>query len=276
MSFEVPVIDNPGREDFMRIVRAGQPVIVRGATEKWPALGEWSPAYIREKSGHRVVPIEFYPGGSWYGQWTTVSMRLDRYIDILESEGAPEMCYLAQAKVDEYLPELVDDVPVPAVLDGQDGIGAGAFLGRDSITALHYHSRDEALLCQISGRKKVVLYAPEDYRNLRYAHPFSYRFNFSDMDLSGEPETRYARLRRARPYECVLEQGDALFIPLFWSHVTENQGLSASVTFFWRSVDNTWTPLSLALRSRLGFWFRSQVSGRVVGGIQKLFGYPAV
>lgn len=272
ISLDVPRIDKPSRDEFQQIVRARQPVVVRGATDQWPALREWTLDHLKQKAGHRVVPIEFYPEGSWYSPWTTVRMSLRRYIEILQSDGDPEMCYLAQAKVDDYLPELVDDVPAPEVLTGIDGVGAGVFLGRDSVTALHYHSRDEALLCQISGQKKVVLYGPEDYDNLSYSRPLSYRYNFSTIDFSDSPEARHPRLRRARPYEVTVEAGDALFIPLFWSHVTENRGLSASVTFFWRA-SHAWSPLPMALRARGGFAFRSQVSERVMGRMEKLLGY---
>lgn len=272
VSLDVPRIDKPTREEFDEIVRSRRPVIVRGATEQWPALREWTLDHLKHTAGHRVVPIEFYPAGTWYSSWTTVRMTLRRYIEILQSEGDPEMCYLAQAKVDDYLPELAEDIPVPDVLGGYEGIGAGIFLGRDSITAMHYHSRDEALLCQISGEKHVTLYGPEDYENLSYTRPFSYRYNFSAIDFSDSPETKHPKLNRARPYEVTVEAGDALFIPLFWHHHTENRGLSASVTFFWRA-SNAWDPLPMALRARSGFAFRSQVSERVMAGMEKLLGY---
>ncbi len=270
ISYDVPVLDDPTSSEFEDLVRNGRPVVLRGPTSGWPAIENWTLEYLRKTAGHRTVPIEFYPDGSWYGNWTTAQLRLDRYIDLLESPGDPEMCYLAQAKVDECLPELIDDIPAPAMVP--EGAGAGIFLGRDSVTACHYHSRDEALLCQIGGRKKVTLYAPEDYRNLSYAHPFSYRYNFSDIDFSDEQRPA-GPLRRAQPYECVLEAGDCLFIPLYWSHLTENQDLSMSVTFFWRS-DNTWSSVPLAVRSQVGFWFRSQVSSRIVSGVHKVLGYP--
>lgn len=272
LSMDIPRIDAANREEFGELVGAGKPVVVTGLTQHWPALERWDLGYLKATVGHRSVPIEFYPEGSWYASWTTVRMTLRRYIEILESEGDPEMCYLAQAKVDDYLPELVQDVPVPDVLDGMDGIGAGVFLGRDSVTALHYHSRDEALLCQVSGRKRVVLYGPEDHANLAYSRPLSYRYNFSTIDFSDSPYERHDRLRRARPYEVTLSAGEALFIPLYWSHVTENLGLSSSVTFFWRAAER-WRPLPMALRAQLGFVFRSQVSQRVMNGVSRVLGY---
>jgi hypothetical protein len=270
---DVPIVTNPSVAEFAEIVRRGRPVVVRGATDEWPALQRWSLDYLRTVAGHRVVPIEFYPEGSYYGSWTTVKMTLRRYLEVVESTGAAELCYLAQAKVDDYLPELVDDLPVPAIVSALAEPGTGIFVGRDSVTSMHYHSRDEALLCQISGEKRVRLYAPADFDNLYYARPTSYRYNFSRIDFSDEPERRYPRLRRATPYEVTVVAGDALFIPLYWSHITQNQGLSISATMFWRSVDNVWDPLPLALRARFGFWFRSQVGARVMAGVEKALGY---
>ncbi|MFI6522292.1 cupin-like domain-containing protein [Spirillospora sp. NPDC050679] len=264
---DVPVVRDPGRAEFADIVRQGRPTVLRGVLDGWPALRNWSPEHLREKAGHRSVPIEFY--GSWYGAWTTVPMRLSRYLDLLTPEGEPERCYLAQVNLADHLPELLDDVPIPDVLKGADA-GVGAFLGRDSVTALHYHTNDEALLCQIGGEKRVTLWEPGAYRALRLHHPLSYRFNFSRIDFDRAPG---ARAQAGPRYEATLRSGDALFIPLFWGHLVENTGLSTSVTFFWPAVHRRWEPLPLALRSRLGFSFRRRVGNPVVDGLQRALGY---
>lgn len=274
VSFDVPVVESPSPEQFRAIVRGHRPAVLRGLIAEWPALREWDLDTLAQRAGHRPVPVEFYPDGSWYSTWTTVTMSFRRYIEMLQSPGPAEMCYVAQVRVDEALPELVDDVPVPDVLLGVD-VGAGVFLGRDSVTALHYHSRDEALLCQIGGRKRVMLYHPDDLRHLSLERATSYRFNFSKIDFGADDADDHPDAGRAVPHECVLSSGDALYIPLYWGHMTVNEDLSSSVTFFWRAEHGLWSPARLALRSRFAFWFRSTIAERVLAGVRRLFGYAS-
>lgn len=272
VEYAVPVVEGIDAQEFAALVTRGRPVLIRGAVADWPALDSWTLDSLRDRTGHRRVPVEFYEG-SWFGPWETVEMTMQRYLEVMASDGDPEMCYLAQTKLDEYLPELVDDITVPELLAQQPAPGAAFFLGRESVTALHYHTRDEALLCMVGGRKEVTLYAPHDFDRLGY-HPWpSYRFNFSRIDFTAEPETDHPELLRAQPYRVVVEPGDALFIPLYWSHWTRNLDLGTSVTFFWPSRDNLWTPPGLALRSKLGYTFRDQVSVRTLRAVERVFGF---
>ena len=272
MEFEVAAIDTPDASEFAELVAAGRPVLLRKCVADWPALHSWTLPELERRVGHRKVPVEFYDG-TWFGPWQTVEMTMRRYLALMDPDGDPEMCYLAQTKLDDYLPELVPDVSVPAPLARQSGLGAAFFLGRQSVTALHYHSKDEALLCMVSGRKEVVLYRPQDFENLGYNSWASYRFNFSDLDFTDLPETAHPSLLRAQPYRVVVEPGDALFIPLYWSHWTRNLDLGASVTFFWKSRHNLWSPPRLALRSRMGNVLRNQVSQRALHTVEKALGY---
>lgn len=272
LEFDLPVIDAPGSEAFSEIVAAGSPVVLRGAIDDWPARELWSLDRLAERAGHRMVPVEFYGEGSWFGPWQTVQMTFSRYLAVVRSPGDAEMCYLAQTKLDDYLPELVDDVRVPGALSGQHGLGAAFFLGNQSITALHYHSRDEALLCMISGRKEVTLYSPEDFEHLDYHRWPTYRFNFSRIDFLDDLQSAHPGLLKAQPYRVVLEPGDALFIPLFWSHWTRNLDIGTSLTYFW-PAENRWSPAGLAVRSRLGNLFRDRVSQPVMDTVERIFGF---
>ncbi|MFI9559224.1 TfuA-like protein [Nonomuraea endophytica] len=244
---EVPRRQAADIGDVRELERARRPVLIEGALDGWPALERWNPGYFREKVGATRVPVELYPSGSYYGSWVQSSLRMDRYLDLLTSPGEAERCYLAQAPLLDLLPELAEDLTVPGCLSGAPELGLAFFLGRDTVTALHYHSSEQALLCQVSGAKDVLLYPPEDHRYLNFHPWYSYRFNFSRIDFSTVSEGPGSPLR------CTVRAGEALYIPLYWGHLVEGHGTTSSVTFFWQPTTGRTRPSpGMRLRSALG------------------------
>ncbi|MET7463080.1 TfuA-like protein [Nonomuraea sp. NPDC005501] len=259
--------------DVRELERMRRPVLIEGALDDWPALERWKPGYLRERTGQTRVPVEFYPSGSYYGGWVHAPLRMDRYLDILTSPGEAERCYLAQVPLLDLLPELADDLSVPGCLAGGPELGLALFLGRDTVTALHYHSNEQALLCQVSGAKEVLLYPPRDHRFLSYHPWYSYRFNFSRIDFSALPDTPDSPLRRTSPLRCTVRAGEALYIPLYWGHLVEGPGLTSSVTFFWRpTAGRTWWPPAMRLRAAVGGAVRRRFVSPVSEAFNRRFG----
>jgi hypothetical protein len=249
--------------------RGGRPVLVDGATDGWDAPHRWTVEHLRRTVGDRRVPVEFYPSGSYYGPWTEGSLRLDRYLSLLQAPGEPERCYLAQVPLVDLLPELAGDVRVPRFLEAAPRLGLAFFLGRDTVTALHFHSREQALLCQVAGEKRVTLFPPTDVPALRYEPWYSYRFNFSRIDFSAGDA---AVPPEARPVRCTVRAGEALFIPLYWGHLVEGPGLTTSVTFFWSPTTTRWSSPRLRLRAVAGGLARERVIGPLMAGLERRVG----
>ncbi|MFI7442702.1 TfuA-like protein [Nonomuraea indica] len=253
--------------------RLRRPLLVEGALDRWPALDRWNPAYLREKVGRTRVPVEFYPSGSYYGSWVQAPLRMDRYLDILTSPGEAERCYLAQVPLLDLLPELAEDLSVPGCLAGAPELGLALFVGRDTVTALHYHSNEQALLCQVSGAKEVLLFPPSDHRHLNHHPWYSYRFNFSRIDFSAVPTGPNTPLRNTTPLRCTVRAGEALYIPLYWGHLVEGPGTTSSVTFFWRpTAGGTWWPPAMRLRAAVGGAVRRRLVTPVGDAFSRRFG----
>jgi hypothetical protein len=111
------------------------------------------------------------------------------------------------------------------------------------ITPLHF-DLCHGLLTQLSGRKRVLLVAPEHARSLHRNPRGRANPNSSPVDLPawlglGDDETARARERERHPrvanvvgevYECVLTPGDTLYVPPFWwHHVTTLERASTSL-----------------------------------------------
>jgi hypothetical protein len=241
-------VHNPSQEEFERdYVARGRPVVLTGALDSWRGPSVWTPEYFRSKVGSRRVPIEVRRQGHMNQGERFEELTISEYFDRMEA-GQREY-FLSDQRLERVLPELSPDIPPPSLVHHSE---AFLFIGRNSFAAMHYHSDDQAMLCQVVGHKRVVLYAPEDFYRLYPESWFSPRFNWSRIDFSQpervDPEA-FPLLKDAQPHECTLAPGEALFIPLHWWHATYGYELSFSVSFFWLARREEWRYPSPGLRT---------------------------
>ncbi len=242
-------IDCPARETFeAEYVAKGRPVVITGGLRGWKAVGAWSPEALRARCGSRTVPVTFSPRGI-YERRNPRPMPFADYLDLMLSDAeGRESYYVTGVDLDGVLPELSGDVERPSFVD-PGAAGLALFLGRDSHTNSHFHPAEEAVLCQIAGRKRVILHSPRDFSKL-YPRPFlTAHYNWTRIeDLEKADPARYPRYAEAERFECVVEAGDALFIPVHWWHLVLGPGFSASGTYFWRAERRHWHFPSPGLR----------------------------
>jgi hypothetical protein len=266
----------PSREQFRGAVAKGLPLMIRGGVADWKAIGKWSPEYIERTVGDRRVPVEFYPTGGYYESWLTFETKVKRYLELIRANNQQEKYYMAEVRIDEILPELWADVAMPDFLERERHLFTAFFFGLDTISGLHYHATDQAMLSQVFGRKKVTLYPPGDFENL-YFHPwFNHRFNFSRISFDRVESTRFPRLSQASGVSCELEPGDALFIPIHWGHLVEGYSWNASITFFWRPRLREWKLHRTAVHARVGRSFRTLVSRPLAKLCDRVFGFRVI
>ena len=90
---------------------------------------------------------------------------------------------------------------------------------------LHYDFLEtHAYLAQIVGRKRCVLFSPDDSAAL-----------YDGAVNPDEPEfERFPLFRNATAYECILEPGELLFIPYRWWHhvVALDNSITVNYNFF--------------------------------------------
>ncbi len=266
----------PDRRHFKAIVDDGKPILIKDAVRHWPAITRWSLDHVADVAGARRVPVEFYPEGNYYTGWLSFETTLKRYLELAvqaADETPGPRYYLAEVRIDERLPELMQDIELPGFIDPALLEYSGLFLGRDTITGLHYHATDQALLCQIRGTKHLLLYPPQDFRHLYFEPWYSHRFNFSRIDFGRLDLARFPELRRATPLVCTLHPGDACFIPIHWGHVVEGEGTNASVTFFWRAQRRHWAAHPVSAHALAGHRFRAWVTRPLARRLSDWFRY---
>ncbi len=249
----VAEVRDPGPEELdAEILTARRPVLIHGAMDGWPALDRWSAEYLSERAGDREVRVTHSPEGI-YDAPSYMSMRFHRFLDSLAArEGERDQYYITGVPIAEHLPELAADVGIPRCVGDGRVAGGDLFLGRDTVTVCHYHSRHQNVLAQLVGTKKVVLFAPSD---TRYLYPKSLRdphFNHSRIRDPEQYDRRsFPRFERATAIRVELSPGMMLHIPVHWWHFVYGEGLSASLAFFWPARWRHWSFPRPGFRSAL-------------------------
>jgi hypothetical protein len=238
----------------------GRPVILTDAMTTWKALSKWSFEFFKTRYGaERVVPtiwpgdkylkvMEFGsyidslddPSGQTSGFWIDLTTKLPCE-DPPESPDTP--LYLTGWRAFNLHPELLEDVelspnfaedwlpllpkPFRKVLEESTKYLSGGFLigPAGSVATLHpdiLHTH--AYLAQVIGRKRCVLFSPDDS---------GYLYD-GKVDPDRPDAEKFPLFRRATAYECTLHPGELLFMPADWWHyvVALEKSITVSYNFF--------------------------------------------
>lgn len=230
------------------------------------------PSYSLEKTfgGRRLVPVEIgrsYTDDGWGQSIVTFGEFMDRYLLHDTSYGhersgevvdGHHIAYLAQHDLLSQIPSLRADISIPDYCYTNPPPPApntplaaklprpkleepllNAWFGpAGTISPLHtdpYHN----ILCQVVGKKYVRLYSPEESvrlypRGVDAASGVDMG-NTSEVDVEGPhgKGERFPLFADARFLECVLEEGECLYVPVGWWHYIRSLSVSFSVSFWW-------------------------------------------
>lgn len=206
---------------------SGTPVVLTDLVTSWPAFARWTPQWLRERFGH--VEIEACTGREADPSYDirfarhAERMRLAAFVDRVLAQPRSNDFYLIANNHNLARPELAplfDDIVQPEYLDPARAVGSSAlwFGPAGTITRLH-HDTSSILLCQVLGRKRVLLVDPSEPALLARAHGV-----YCELDAA---RVR-AELPEVRVLEVELAAGEALFLPLGWWH--EIHALDVSIT----------------------------------------------
>ena len=246
---EIPVGSVATEADLDRVVRAAKPLVLAGLIEQWPALaaGRSSPARLNHylKSMDRGIPGAVMEApASTQGRFgytsdireftfstrhCGISETLDRIERQLDRPSAPIIA-IQMLPLTTHLPQFVQQNPMPML----PRIGPRLWLGGPVKTQIH-NDRDHNLACVIAGRRRFLLFPPEQVASL-YIGPIDNPPPLSIVDVEAPDFARFPlfaqALRTAQVAE--LSPGDALFIPRhWWHHVTSRDPYNAMVNYWW-------------------------------------------
>ena len=142
---------------------------------------------------------------------------------------AVESARTARADLRVDFPEIADDFVPPDLVDPDVKFSTVFRCGSADLGLwLHYDVLDN-VLCQIRGRKRAVLFDPEDVDYLY--------LQGGDKSAMSDPENvdlkEYPLFAKAVPWTSDMKPGDVLFIPAFWMHYMLSLDFSVAVNVFW-------------------------------------------
>jgi hypothetical protein len=236
--------------DLGALVRTDAPVVIKGLFDDWPALaaGRQSPgelnAYLKRMDRGAPAPVMEAParsGGRFaYGpdmrefsftkRQAGIGATLDRIERITGQAGAPFVA-IQMLPLGSHLPDFVRQNRM-ALLPPE--VMPRLWIGGPVRTQTH-NDRDHNLACVIAGRRRFVLFPPEQVGNL-YVGPLDNPPPLSLVDPEAPDFDRFPRYRDAVAAAQVawLEPGDAIFVPKYWwHHVTSLDPYNAMVNYWW-------------------------------------------
>jgi hypothetical protein len=242
----IEVVDHIDEGEFERnYLKPQKPLIIKGLTSRYPAGQKWSPEYLKSLCGDVEVDVfDTNADGHSASAFTTpdLKMRFADYVDVIIKDQ-PSSLRMFLFNMFKCKPALRKDFPCPRMFKGVLGKMGYMFFGSKNIKVRVHQDMDmsNVLLTQFYGRKRVVLVAPE-YSDLMYRLPFN---THSLIDIDNIDEHKYPGLHFVEASECILEPGDALFMPSgYWHYITYLDGgfavsyrkMAQSLKMKWRGL----------------------------------------
>ncbi len=199
------------------------PVVFTDLMQDWPAKQRWTIDHFKKEYGHFKVPVVSNnyskPGRGYMTPDRIITFK--EYLEILESGPTDLRIFLWN--IFKEAPDLRNDFSMPTIMDGfVNDFPFMFFGGQGAKVALHYDiDMSHVFLNQIHGRKRVVLFAPDQSRHI-YHHPFTVA---SYIDINKPDYEKFPALSNAVGYEVMLEPGETVFMPSgYWHYIEYTDG----------------------------------------------------
>jgi hypothetical protein len=210
---EVPRVSNPSELEILQSIAAGKPMIITDLSPQ-TRQSNWSLDRLVQEYGS--VPLRVRSAD----QKETVAEFIDRvksadliHDKIIEghTKAYTEGCFLPEPMHKNFVPNHFtrDDYIDPQIWLGSVPVNVPA-------SSLHHDPLD-GFLYQVMGRKKILLYAPDQ---APYLYPMKAYNNYQPCWV--KPETpdydRFPQFARAKGIEVTLKPGELLVQPAGWFH----------------------------------------------------------
>ncbi|MGZ3818957.1 MAG: cupin-like domain-containing protein [Mucilaginibacter sp.] len=234
-------VDHISKEDFItNYLEPRKPLVIRKATDNWPAQQKWTFDYLKEVVGDKVVPLydSSKADPSKPINAAASEMKFGDYIDLIQKEPTDLRIFLFDPI--KYAPKLLEDYRSPTDLMGGflDKYPNMFFGGAGSVTFLHYDiDLAHIFHTHFNGRKHVKLF---DYKwkERLYCIPFA-TYALEDYDVENPDFEKFPALKGIEGQETILEHGETLFMPTGYWHWMKYLDGSFSISL--RAWDKSWT-----------------------------------
>ncbi|XP_041057548.1 tRNA wybutosine-synthesizing protein 5 isoform X1 [Carcharodon carcharias] len=135
------------------------------------------------------------------------------------------------ADIRKQFPTLAEDINIPEFFEKNQFFSSVFRISSPGLQLWTHYDVMDNLLIQVIGRKRVVLFNPQDASYLYLTGDKSEVLDLDTPDLE-----KYPQFAKAQCYECQLDPGDVLFIPALWFHNTVAKEFGVGVNVFWKHL----------------------------------------
>ena len=230
--------------DFEACVHEGRPLVFSEG-DIGPCVDMWSNAYLKAAIGasRRVVVHSTQDSRMDFAakNFSYVSQDFGAFLDACAGGAKLYLRSVSQDAPGEQPTNLADDYPEIAAdfeLPGElmyvvENLHSSPLRISGPVAMWLHYDVMANVLCQVRGRKRLLLYPPSDVARLGFAPGAS----SSSLDAFHPSPAERRALVHTHPYEAVLAPGDILFIPPMWVHTASPaDGMSVAVNIFFRNL----------------------------------------
>ena len=213
------------------------PVLFKGAAKNWESCKNWDLEYFEKNYGEKEIILNDLIGTvDPNNPQTFQKVSLKEYIGLLKDGSLKYLKFSSLVQDEEVLQKQLDQEWLHN-FDKPGSFGKVYYMfigGNGTITPMH-NEFPSVVYAQISGRKKWIIYMPEDRV---FLDPRTERrtYFYTNADPKKVADENYPLFKYAKRYEFILEPGDVLWFPPFAWHYVENLSESIGVAYKFANI----------------------------------------
>lgn len=273
----IDIIDSLDENVFKTEYLEKKPVLIKGFINNWPAVQKWDNNFLKSLLKGKKILTKF--GNVQKEDLHKLSIdEFFNYADEIANVDIPpkieDIKYIHDIPIFTLFENLISDASpfpeklIPKWYRYQWWKKMFFFCGaRHSLTPLHIDS-----LCannfffQIRGKKRFIFILKEEEK---YCYPRDY--SFYKVDPENPDYTTYPLFKKAHPMECIVEEGDMLYMPPVCLHQVRGLTRSVSINLDW----HTRKSLFMALPRMFGNMAKSDIYYNFLAALGLVLGIPS-
>ncbi|KAL4695498.1 hypothetical protein H8959_000593 [Pygathrix nigripes] len=248
--FTVTRLEGVSREQFMQHLYPQRKPLVLEGIDLGPCTSKWTVDYLSQVGGKKEVKIHVaavaqmdFISKNFVYRTLPFDQLVQRAAEEKHKEffvSEDEKYYLRSlgedprkdvADIRKQFPLLKGDIKFPEFFREEQFFSSVFRISSPGLQLWTHYDVMDNLLIQVTGKKRVVLFSPQDAQYLYLKGTKSEVLNIDNPDLA-----KYPLFSKARRYECSLEAGDVLFIPALWFHNVISEEFGVGVNIFWKHL----------------------------------------
>lgn len=244
------------KDGLLPFIENRQPVLLDGIRDALPFLRDWNYRYFL--GALKSIRIQRKSPDGVFHYLGFERMPMEAFNEIMETtHDGYALEALKGRGVSNDLPQDLA-VDLPAFVPESRFRVSNLYIGPGRNKSLLHYDETHSLLMMLEGRKRFILFPPDQSDCMYPYSPFSLKALLEnrvvDSRINSEnPDfEKFPKLGKAKGISGWLEEGQALFIPAGTWHYIEAEGRNVSVNYFWlQNTLSDWLQQPL-----LNFWIK--------------------